>query len=108
MLDQTSPCKLLSGFGCDDFPIGIARRNFACEGPDVGHVGYLLGVPVDDIARAPTRDGNELGYETDRELRGAGAQLGGRDGRSVDRDEPRFSGLAPALAFADCGVEPVI
>src|ERR1700693_3710544 len=38
--------RSLPGFGCDQFPVRIARRQIAGECPDVGDVDHLLGIAV--------------------------------------------------------------
>ena len=48
-------CPSLPGFGRDNLPVGIARRNVAREGPHVGDVGDLFGVAVDHGAGAVAR-----------------------------------------------------
>src|ERR1035438_1188749 len=39
----------LPGFGCDQFPVRIARRQIAGECPDVGDVDHLLGIAIDHV-----------------------------------------------------------
>src|SRR5208282_6883505 len=97
----------LPGFGCDDFPVRIARGNVACERPHVGDVGNLFGVTVDHVPRSIAGRGNELGHEADGDLGGAAAQFSAGDGRAVDRNEARLRGLAAAFTFADRGVKAV-
>src|ERR1035437_659612 len=42
--------RSLPGFGSDQFPVRIARRQIAGECPYVGDVGHLLGIAVDHVA----------------------------------------------------------
>src|SRR5690348_64908 len=84
--------------GRHELPVGIARRDVARKGPDVSDVGDLVGIAVDHVAGLVARHRDELGHEPDRELRGAIAQLSGRDVTRVDRHEARLGGLAAGLA----------
>ena len=65
----------------------FARKVFGCS---------------DDCARC------ELGDETDCDLGGAVAQLGGGDRRAVNRNEARLGGLAATFTFGDRGIQAVI
>src|SRR5690242_1331242 len=67
---------LVPGFGRDQLPVRIARRHVTREGPHVGDVGDALGAAVDDVAVLVARRRDELGVETHRHLRVAGAQFG--------------------------------
>ena len=55
----------LPGFGRDQLPVGIARRDIAREGPHVGHVGDLVGAAVDHVAVLRSRV-TETSCETKR------------------------------------------
>src|SRR4029077_12709415 len=102
------PSRLLPGFGGDELPIGIARRQIARERPHVGDVGYLFRVAFDHAARLVTRDRDQLRYETNRDLRRLRAQLGTGNIGLVDGHEPGFDALAFALALPDRGLETLV
>src|SRR5665647_2467718 len=100
--------RSLPGFGSDQFPVRIARRHVAREGPHVGDVGDLLGIAVDDVAGFVARRRHQLGLEADRHLNGAAARFGGGDLGIVDRHETAFHGVAAFFALGDRGLEAVI
>ena len=66
--------RLLPGFGRHELPVGIARRQVAGKGPDVGNIGYLFWISVDhtpglvaghgDELRVPSRSGTASAAET--------------------------------------------
>ena len=96
------------GFGGDQFPVRIARRHVAGEGPHVGDVGDLLGIAVDDVAVLVARHRHQLGLEAHGHLDIAAAHFGGGDLGIVDRHETALHRLAALLALGDGGLEAVI
>jgi hypothetical protein len=99
---------LMLGFGRNQFPVRVARRHIAREGPHVGDIGDAIGAAVDDVAVAIAGGGDELGLEAHSKLGRARLQLGGDDVGGVDRDETRLDRLAALFALADRGVEAII
>src|SRR5262249_2839308 len=102
------PPRLLSGFGGDKLPVGIARGHVARKRPHVGHVGDLVRVPHDLVAGLVASHRDQLRDEADGDLRRAPAQFGAGDVGLVDRDEAGLHRLALALALADRGLEPLV
>src|SRR5664279_4256219 len=100
--------RSLPGFGCDQFPVRIARRQIAGECPDVGDVGHLLGIAVDHVAVLVARHRYQLALEAHGQLRGASAKFGGSDLGIVDGDETALHRLAALLALTDGGLESLI
>src|ERR1035438_10772401 len=100
--------RSLPGFGCDQFPVRIARRQIAGECPDVSDVDHLLGIAVDHVAVLVARRRHQLGVEAHGQLRSAPAQLGGGDLGAVDGDETALHRLAALLALGDGGLAAVM
>src|ERR1700687_569955 len=105
--DGNAAMRSLPGFGSDQFPVRIARRQIAGECPYVGDVGHLLGIAVDHVAVLVARRRHQLGVEAPGQLRGAPAQLGGGDLGVIDGDETALHCLAALLALGDGGLEAV-
>src|SRR5664279_4008751 len=90
--------RSLPGFGCDQFPVRIARRQIAGECPDVGDVDHLLGIAVDHVAVLVARRRHQLGVEAHGQLRGAPARNSAAVISALSMETKRLSTVSPRFS----------
>src|SRR5262245_41763061 len=105
---QSFRTSLMRASGANQLPVRIARGGIAGEGPDVGNVGNLVRVAVDDIAGLIAGDRDHLRDKAHGELRGSVTRFGADELGLVDRDEARLRLLLGLLSFLDRGIEALI
>src|ERR1700744_1030949 len=99
---------LVAAASTNQLPVRIARRRIAGECPDIGDIGDLIRVTVDNRAGLVAGDRNHLRDKTNGELRGTVARFSSDDFRLVDRDEARLGLELLPFAILDRSVEAVI
>src|SRR6476659_4407855 len=92
----------------NQLPVRIARRRIAGECPDIGDIGDLIRVAIDNGAGLVAGDRDHLRHEPNGELRRVVARLRADDLGLVDRDEPRLGLLLALLAILDRGLKAFI
>src|SRR5215831_11630231 len=97
-----------TGFGGDQIPVWIARRNLSSESPNIGDAGNRVCTAIDHIAVTIASHRHQLGDKAQRKLRHFATQLCIRDFSRIDRYKTGLDSLAPRFALANHGFEPVI
>src|ERR1043165_9842609 len=97
--DSRERMALVSAFGANQLPVRIARGGIAGKCPNIGDIGYLFRIPVDDGAGGVAGHRHHLRHKADRQLRGAVARFGADKLRLVDRDESRLGLLSVLFAI---------
>ncbi|CAH1658235.1 hypothetical protein CHELA40_11540 [Chelatococcus asaccharovorans] len=105
MPGRTVPGPLLSRFGRDQLPVGIAATYRARKGPDIGDGDNRLGAAVDDDAGGVTGRGDELRGEAHGRLGQFALEVHSEKFGTVDRDKGGLNLFAALLAFTDLAVE---
>ena len=82
--------------GANQLPVRIARARVAGECPDIGDIGDLIGIAIDDSPGLVAGDRNHLRHEAYRQLRRPVAGFRAHQLGLVDRNKPRFGLLLVA------------
>src|SRR5262245_53452068 len=102
------PCRSAGAAGANQFPVRVAGCGVAGERPDIGDIGDLVGIAIDDGAVLVAGHGDHLRHKANGDLRGAVWRFGGDNLGLVDRHEARLGLLVMLLAVADYGLEAFI
>src|SRR5258708_31359817 len=105
---RLTPRALVSASRANQLPVRIARRNVAGECPNIGNIGDLIRIAVDNRARLVAGDRDHLRYKTHRQLRRTIARFGTDQFGLVDRHKSRFGLLLVLLAVPDRALETLI
>src|SRR5580704_7135787 len=100
--------RLMDASGANQLPVRIARTSVASECPDIGNIGDLVRVAVDNCTGLVSRDRDHLRHKANGELRVAVARLGPDDFSLVDRNKPRLGLALLPLPVLDRGLETLI
>src|SRR5579871_1371304 len=87
----------------NQLPVRIARRRVTGECPDIGDIGDLVRVAVDDGAGFVSGDRDHLRHKANGKLRVAVARVGTDEFGLVDRNETGLGLVLLTLAILDRG-----
>src|ERR1700690_3967260 len=100
--------RLMDASGANQLPVRIARTRVASECPDIGDIGDLVRVTVNNGAGLVSRDRDHLRDKTNGELRVAVARFGADDLSLVDRNKARLGFALLPLPVLDRCFEALI